>query len=116
MKTNIIDDIIVVNSETPLITDRQSTIDFITSFVYENNINKIAINKAAISRDFFKLSTGLAGEVAQQFTNWRCRIAIIGDFSEYTSKPLLDYMYECNKGQTLYFVNNEDEAINYLGR
>jgi hypothetical protein len=115
MDTKIIDGIAVISSSIPLITDAQAALDLIASFYYED-VNKIAINKAAVSEDFFKLSTGLAGEVAQKFVNFGCRLAIIGDFSGYTSKPLRDYIYECNKGKHLYFVADEAEALRSLSK
>jgi hypothetical protein len=115
MDTKIIDGIAVISSSIPFITDAQAALDLIASFYYED-VNKIAINKAAVSEDFFKLSTGLAGEVAQKFVNFGCRLAIIGDFSGYTSKPLRDYMYECNKGKHLYFAADEAEALRRLSK
>ena len=115
MDMKIIDGIAIVNSKTPLITDARSALDFIASVGCENNVTKIAIHKAAVGEDFFRLSTGLAGEVAQKFVNYGFRLAVIGDFSGYTSKSLRDYMYECNKGRHLYFVKDEGEAIEKLG-
>ena len=114
MTTKTIDGIVVINSETLLITNAQSALDIIASVGYEHSVTKIAINKAAISEDFFRLSTGLAGEVVQKFVNYGYRLAIIGNFSGYTSKPLHDYIYECNNGTHLYFVADEDEAVRKL--
>lgn len=111
MQTKIIGDLVVLSSETPIITDAQSALDMIASVGYEHNVTKIAINKAAVSEDFFRLSTGLAGEVVQKFVNYGYRIAIIGDFSSYTNKPLREYIYECNNGKHLSFVADEDEAV-----
>jgi hypothetical protein len=101
----------VIQSETPLITDGQSALDFAVN----GEAYLIAVNKAAIAEDFFKLSTGIAGEVVQKFVNYGYRLAIFGDFSGYTSKPLHDYMYECNNGKHLNFVADEDEAVRRLG-
>ncbi|MCO7124615.1 DUF4180 domain-containing protein [Sporolactobacillus shoreicorticis] len=115
MDTKIIDDIAVVTSEAPLITDARSALDFIASVGYRHKVTKIAINKSVVSEDFFRLSSGFAGEVMQKFVNYGYRLAIIGDFSKYTSKSLRDYMYECNKGQHLYFVADENEAVRKLG-
>jgi hypothetical protein len=114
METKIIHGVAVINSETPLITDGQTALDLIASIVYEHDVSRIAVNKAAVSEDFFKLSTGLAGEIAQKFVNYRCRLAIIGDFSGCASKPLRDYMYECNKGKQLCFAADEAEALRRL--
>ncbi|MDR1599360.1 MAG: DUF4180 domain-containing protein [Oscillospiraceae bacterium] len=105
----------VIHSDAPIITDAQSALDLASTLFYEHECQSVAINKAAITEDFFKLSTGVAGEIVQKFVNYRFRLAIIGDFSGYTSKPLHDYMYECNKGKHLYFVGSEQAAIEKLG-
>ncbi len=49
---------------------------------------------SSICDDFFDLSTRLAGEILQKFINYHVKIAIIGDFSIYTSKSLKDFIYE----------------------
>lgn len=115
MDTRISGDIAIVNSKTPLITDAQSALDLIASVGFEHNLHKIAIYKAAISEDFFRLSTGLAGEIVQKFVNYNFRVAIIGDFSHCASKALHDYIYECNRGSHLNFVSDEREALDRLG-
>ena len=104
----------VANSEEPIIIDGQSALEFVMNIGYEHNCRRIAVNKAAVAEDFFRLSTGLAGEIAQKFVNYRYRFAIVGDFSGYTSKPLRDFIYESNQGRFLYFAANEEEAIKRL--
>jgi len=108
--------IVVVNSDTPIICDGQSALDFTLYIGYDHNCQRIVVNKAAISEDFFRLSTGVAGEVGQKLVNYGVRLAIVGDFSGYTSKPLHDYIYECNKGNHLYFTSDENEAVKMIGR
>ena len=66
---------------------------------YEAETSNIVINKNLIAEDFFILSTGFAGEVLQKYINYGGRIAIYGDYSHYTSKPLKDFIYESNKGK-----------------
>ena len=104
----------VVNSDTPIINDGQSALDFAVNMGYEHDCRHTIVSKGTISEDFFRLSTGLAGEVAQKFINYGYRLAIVGDFSGYTSKPLRGYIYECNRGGHLFFVNDEDEALKKL--
>lgn len=72
------------------------------------------IRQKVISEDFFRLSSGIAGEVLQKFINYRTKLAIIGDFSKYTSKPLHDFIYECNKGDDIFFVDNLEQAVEKL--
>ena len=76
----------------------------------------IVINKELITEDFFILSRGLAGDVLQKYINYGGRIAIYGDYSHYTSKPLKDFIYESNKGKDVFFVATKDEAIDILTR
>lgn len=114
MDTKIAGSIAVVYSETPLITDGQSALDLIASIGWENGVTRIAVNKTAVSEDFFRLSTGVAGEIMQKFVNYGCQLAIIGDFSQDTSAPFRDYMRECNNGKQLFFVSDEEEAVERL--
>ena len=90
----------IVTSDEPIITDPKSALDLAMTVKYETGCTNIAINKEAIVGDFFVLSSRLAGEVLQKFTNYGVRLAIFGDFSKYTSKPLKDFIYESNKGKS----------------
>lgn len=104
----------IVQSDEIIISDVQSALDFIATINYDTGCNYIALNKSAIAEDFFILSTCLAGEILQKFINYQIKFAIIGEFSHYTSKPLKDFMYESNNGKDVFFVANEEEAINKL--
>ena len=101
----------VVTGQEIMITDAQSALDLIMTVKYETGTNLLAIAKEAIAEDFFILSCGLAGEVLQKFINYHAKIAIFGDFSKYTSKPLRDFIYESNKGKDVFFVGTVDEAV-----
>lgn len=111
-KNNI--EVAVVSSDELLITDVQSAIDLMMTIKYETGCTNIAINKEAVTDDFFVLSTRLAGEILQKFINYGVRIAIYGDFSRYTSKPLKDFMYESNKGKDFYFQPTAALAVEQL--
>ncbi|PGS48287.1 DUF4180 domain-containing protein [Bacillus sp. AFS041924] len=107
-------EIAIVLADSVILIDEQSTLDMIMTITYDHNSNRIAINKEAISEDFFILSTKLAGAVLQKFINYNIKFAVIGDFSGYTSKALKDFIYECNKGDNIFFVSSEQEAIDRL--
>lgn len=118
MKTEVIrknnTEIAVVSSDELLITDVQSALDLIMTVKYETGCENIAVNKGAIVDDFFVLSSCLAGEILQKFINYGVRFAIYGDFSKYTSKPLKDFIYECNKGKDIYFQPTASLAVDRL--
>jgi hypothetical protein len=106
--------ITMIHSDSILLKDEQSALDMIISISFETGSNRIALNKEAISEEFFKLSTRFAGNILQKFINYHIKFAIIGDFSSYTSKSLQDFIYESNKGNSLFFVSSEQEAIDKL--
>ncbi|NMC55728.1 MAG: DUF4180 domain-containing protein [Eubacteriaceae bacterium] len=107
-------DIALIQSDELLLYDINSALDFIATVNYETGCRNIAINKESIAEDFFILSSGLAGEILQKFVNYHIKFAIIGDFSKYSSKALKDFIYECNKGNDIFFVSNEDDAVKKL--
>ncbi len=107
---------VLAESEEKIITDVQSALDLIVSANYEAGTKNIVIDKNLINEDFFILSTGFAGEVLQKFVNYGGRIAVYGDYSGYTSKPLKDFIYESNKGKNVFFASTKEEAIEMLTR
>jgi arsenate reductase len=105
----------VMDYEAPILIDGQSALNFAVTVREVDGCDKIAVKKEMLAEDFFDLSSGIAGEIAQKLVNYDIRLAVIGDFSVYTSKALHDFIYESNKGGHLYFVADEDEAIKKLG-
>ena len=105
-----------VESDCKVITDAQSAIDLLMSAKYELGTKNLLIAKRLVAEDFFVLSTGLAGEVLQKLINYGGRIAIYGDYSRYTSKPLKDFMFESNKGGDVFFAATRDEALDMLSK
>ncbi|MFF3024494.1 DUF4180 domain-containing protein [Gottfriedia sp. NPDC057948] len=108
--------IAIANVDSVILTDEQSALDLLMTISYNHKSSRIALTKEAISEDFFNLSTKLAGAVLQKFVNYNIKFAIIGDFSSYTSKSLKDFIYECNKGNNVFFVSTEQDAIDRLSK
>lgn len=108
--------IAIVSDSGKLITDVQSALDLMATVQYEADCSRIAIRKEAVSDDFFILSTGLAGKILQKFVNYHVKVAFIGDYSGYTSKPLKDFIYESNNGSEVFFVSTEEEALEKLSK
>lgn len=106
--------IAVITSENKVLTDVQSALDLIMTAKYEFGTTLIAIDKCAICEDFFILSRGIAGEILEKFITYRAKIAIFGDYSKYTSKPLKDFIYESNNGNHVFFVSTKEEAVERL--
>ena len=107
-------DIAVVSSDEKLIVDIQSALDLVMTVKYETNATKIVLDKKAVCEEFFILSTGMAGEILQKFINYHVQVAVYGDYSRYTSKPLKDFIYEANHGKDFFFVSTKEDAIQKL--
>jgi hypothetical protein len=84
--------------------------------LYFQGFDSIILYEKTIIPDFFDLKSGIAGEILQKFSNYRIRLAIVGDFSKYQSKSLNDIIYECNKGKQINFVSSLTEAIERLSQ
>ena len=106
----------VVSGDEILISDAQSALDVLMSAKYQAGTKNIVISKELVADGFFILSTGLAGDILQKYVNYGGRIAIFGDYSHYTSKPLKDFIYESNKGRDVFFAATEAEAVAMLTR
>jgi len=114
MNIEIKNDIAIIHSDTLVITDTNSALDLMATVRYETGLNRIAIQKSALTEEFFTLSTKIAGEILQKFVNYHTKLAIIGDFSVYESKALKDFIYECNEGSHVFFVEDETEVVRKL--
>lgn len=104
----IISDEIILNST-------QDGIDLLGNLYYQE-FDKVMIHKQNITPDFFDLKNGIAGEILQKFSNYRVRLAIVGDFTNYTSKSLSDFIYESNKRKQVIFASSTVEGLNRLSQ
>lgn len=84
--------------------------DLIAEYSFSQGVERLAVHKHCFKEEFFDLKTGLLGEILQKFANYRCKLAIMGDFSTYASKSLRDFIYECNSGKDIFFVENIESA------
>ena len=71
----------------------------------------IAVPVARLDPAFFDLSSGFAGEITQKVVNYGLKLAIIGDFgaadADATSQPFADYVWETNRGDHIWFLDDE---------
>jgi len=102
-----------VISDKVLINEVQDALDLIADCDY-NGARRIILRKENIIPGFFDLKTGIAGEILQKFSTYDIRLAIIGDFSKYESRALMDFIYESNKAGRILFVPDRKVAVESL--
>ncbi|NLX83172.1 MAG: DUF4180 domain-containing protein [Clostridiales bacterium] len=88
--------------------------DLIGSLVFEHKVSRLLIHRDFIDESFFDLKTGFAGELAQAFTNYRLKLAVVGDFNLLASLALKACIRESNLGQTAYFTKDRQNALAWL--
>jgi hypothetical protein len=93
-----------------LIQNASDSLDLLGNIYYQD-FDKIILHQKNLTPDFFDLKNGLAGEMLQKFSNYRVRLAIVGDFSTYTGKSITDFIFESNKMGQINFVKSVDEAL-----
>lgn len=84
--------------------------------LYYQGFNKIVLHVINITPDFFDLKNGMAGEILQKFSNYRVKLAIVGDFSQYSGKNMKDFIFESNKFGHINFVSSVSEALLRLSK
>ena len=98
-----------------LISGPDDILDLMAEVRY-NGGDRMIIHSKSLHADFFELKTKVAGEILQKFSNYRMKLAIIGDFSEFKSKSLRDFIRESNQTGIIFFVETIDEALLKLDR
>jgi hypothetical protein len=101
------DDIVEITGNTAAIT----TVEDVFAVCFIHNCSTVLIQKEHLAPDFFDLSTGMAGELLQKFSTYRKRLAIIGDYTAITSKPLKDFIRESNRTKQILFAATREEAL-----
>jgi hypothetical protein len=98
------------DAEGALLRNNRDLNDLIST-AWEHRVKMVVIPVARLGDDFFRLRTGIAGEVVQKIVQYHLRLAIVGDISRYVdeSTALRDFVRESNRGDQIWFVANREE-------
>ncbi len=100
-------DVSVVTSDDVLIRTPDDALDLIANAPTEN----LLLFLHNFEADFFDLSTRKLGEALLKFTNYRTRLAVIGDFDQFPSTNLKAFIYESNRhGEHIFVPTMADVA------
>jgi len=104
-----------VVSSNIILKSSEDALDLLGNLYYQG-FDSIIIQEKNITPDFFDLKTGLAGEILQKFSNYRVRLAIVGDFASYSGKSIRDFIYESNTTRQINFVASAADALKVLSK
>lgn len=107
--------VVEVLSDQIVIRGAEDGMDLLGNLYYQG-FDRIIVHDKNIAPEFFDLKTGIAGEVLQKFSNYRVRLAIVGDFSGYQSNSLRDFMFESNKHGHISFVESTALVLQRLSK
>ena len=80
----------------------------------ERETNLLVLADSNFSEEFYRLRTGLAGEILQKVSNYRVRLAIVGSFEMVTGSKFREFMTESNRGSQVCFAKTLEEATRWL--
>ena len=111
MRISGTDDFRILYSDAEPVISNSDDVNDVIGSAWGENISLIALPVARLDPDFFRLASGLAGDVLQKFVNYRLQLAILGDISVHTaaSAALRDFVWESNRGDHVWFLADESE-------
>lgn len=107
--------VLVVAAEGAPIAQPQDALDLIGD-AFGRSADVIAVPVQRLDESFFRLRSGLAGEIMQKFVNYHVRLAVVGDISAHVtaSDALRDLVRESNEGRHVWFVPDLDALDDHL--
>lgn len=103
-----------IRSDQVLIRSEQDALDLMADIGYHHESHKIILYRENLGEDFFDLSSGMAGGILQKFSNYRVRLAVVGDFSGQGNQRMKEFIMESNKGRQVNFVMDLAQALEAL--
>lgn len=98
--------IVEIISDEVLINSDKDALDLMV----EAGTEAIIIHEHNLNKEFFDLGTRFAGDILLKFTNYRKKLAVIGDFSKYQSEALQAFIRESNRTGDFLFVTDIEKV------
>ncbi len=104
-----------LDSDGPLISSPEDATDLIGG-TWGQDVQVVALPLGRLDPAFLDLRSGVAGEITQKFVNYQLKLAVIGDVSTAaaSSQPLADYIWETNRGDHIWFFDDEAGLVEKL--
>lgn len=109
--------VLYLDPDGPLL-DRSDSANDLIGDAWGHEATAVAVPSSRLDPEFFRLSSGLAGEITQKLVNYRILLAVLGDISEHleASGALRDYVWESNRGSSVWFLGDRAEFELKLAR
>jgi hypothetical protein len=81
---------------------------------FEHDTRQLLLNHGALPADFFDLSSGVAGDLAQKLTNYGIRTAAVLPDPEEHSESFQAFAREAARSGQFRFFRSRDQAVEWL--
>ena len=117
MKTRLIEKgdrkYIVCSPEEASICTVQDGLDLISACM-EHGVSLLMLPAESLSEEFFRLRTGLAGEIVQKLITYRIKTAAVLSPQHAVRGKFAEFLAETNKGSDFRTFHNVQEAEDWL--
>jgi hypothetical protein len=74
-------------------------------------VDVVTVPADRVADEFYRLGSGIAGQVVLKFAGYRVRLVVLGDQSERiaASESFRAFVYEINKGRDIWFLADQRE-------
>jgi hypothetical protein len=102
--------VLVCPAEGEPIGSERAALDLIGDAGYQG-ARWVVVPVARFDEAFFRLRTRVAGDIVQKFAQYGVGLVVLGDISARAeaSSALRDFVRECDRGRTTWFVRDEEE-------
>lgn len=102
--------VLVAELEDGIVDGERAAVDLVGNASF-SGARFVLLAADQLAAEFFDLSSGLAGAVLQKFSTYRLGLVIVGYDSRAASDSLLALIRESNRGDSVWFVADRDEAL-----
>ena len=88
----------------------EDALDLIGNMSYQG-FDGVVIYEHNVTPEFFVLKNRLAGDILQKFAQYAMSLTLIGDFGQYASPSLRDFIRESNARGRIRFVSTREDAL-----
>jgi len=109
--------VLLLAAEGPKLRTARDATD-VMSEAFAQSASWIAIPISRLDDDFFRLRTGVAGEIVSKLVGYIMKAAFLGDISQYVanSDSFRDFVREANRGRDFWFVADLEELRQRLAK
>jgi Domain of unknown function (DUF4180) len=97
-----------------LLVNDAFAINSILEICFRHHVNRVLLYSDNVAKEFFDLSTGMAGEILQKCRNYGMRIAMVLDPNLKMSSKFRELVSEENDRTDFRFFNERDIAQHWL--